>query len=274
MAGSQNAVELLKQAQNLGFVDFTTSLVRGVFDVVVQSQIDQLKAFSELVSQVSKTIAEYQQEVTGIDFAKPASDNAVSPKLENYIKEVLNFDLTTATSGKFSLDEQEYKLLENHFGDQLDDDPSKITLPVGTADGDIDVGYLKGLVYDKLKGESRQQYDLLVQVLRLGFARLDVTAGHVQTGMRLSVTGLDEDTSTSYATDTRASGWHAGGYVRGVFKKIGFGVSGGYTASRLRVNVSSDRSISRTTAEGSMTGEVRIDFATSFFEPPPAVATA
>jgi hypothetical protein len=274
MAGSASGMELLKQAQELGFVDFTKSLVSGVFDVVVQSQIDQLKAFAELVSQVSQSLAQYQQDVTGIDFTGANAFSNASPKLEDYIKNVLKFNLPAPPASVYSLDMDEFKLLENHLGEAALHPPAptppqtpSVVPPTAGGSGSIEVAYLKQAVFNKLKAETAEQYNLLVEMMKLGFARIDVTDGHVETKMNMHVTGLDQETAASYAADTQGNDWHAGGYVRGVFKKIGFGASGRYTSSRLRVNVSNTQSISRTTLDATMSGEVRIAFATSSFGP-------
>lgn len=278
MAGSASGVELLKQAQELGFVDFTKSLVSGVFDVVVQSQIDQLKAFAELVSQVSQSLAQYQKEVTGIDFTGTVAN--ASTKLEDYIKNVLKFNLPASPATSYTLDMGEFKLLENHLGaDVLNPPPptgtnttAPVVPPSAGSSGSIKIDYLKESVFNKLKAETTEQYNLLVEMMKLGFARIDVTAGHVATKMNMHVTGLDQEMAASYAADTQGNDWHAGGYVRGVFKKIGFGASGRYTSSRLRVNVSNTQSISRTNLDATMSGEVHIAFATSSFGPVTAAA--
>jgi hypothetical protein len=274
MAGTASGVALMQQAQELGFVDFTKSLVSGVFDVVVQSQIDQLKAFAELVSQVSQSLAQYQQDVTGVTFeGKTALDSDVSPKLADYIKNVLKLELSSSTATAYSLNADEFKLLESHLGaDTLhpvvqSGTAAPVTAPNDGSTGLIDAAYLKNAVFKKLKAETTQQYNLLVEMMKLGFARIDVTDGHVETKMNMHVTALDEETAASYSADVQSNDWHAGGYVRGVFKKIGFGASGRYTSSRLRVNVSNTNSISRTNLDATMSGEVRIAFATSSFGP-------
>lgn len=275
MAGSQNAVELLKQAQNVGFVDFTKALVEGVFNTVLQTYADQAKTFGQLVDQVSKSVAAYQLEVSGIDFTKPATDSAVVPKLESYIAEVLKFDTSDAAGGKYPIDEAEFKLLENHFGNALTtSDLSKLQPPVGTTNGEIAITYLNEKVYNKIKAETVQQYDLLIQILEMGPQFVGINAGFVETEMRLNIAGHDEATSFSYAADTRASNWHAGGHVKGMFKKIGFGVSGGYTSNRMNVNFRNDQTISRTAVDGTMAGKVRIEFLTSTFRPKSAPVTS
>ncbi|MGI6452404.1 MAG: hypothetical protein ACOX0E_02815 [Syntrophomonadaceae bacterium] len=83
-AGSR-ALAAASQLEKIGFVDFTVDLVKGVYQVIVNASMEQLEAYAELVTKVSKSLQEYEDEVLGPD------EKDKQAKAENYIKEVLGF---------------------------------------------------------------------------------------------------------------------------------------------------------------------------------------
>jgi ABC-type nitrate/sulfonate/bicarbonate transport system substrate-binding protein len=79
------ALAAASQLEKIGFVDFTVDLVKGVYEVIVNASMEQLEAYAELVTKVSKSLEEYQDEVLGPD------ETEKQEKAENYITEVLGF---------------------------------------------------------------------------------------------------------------------------------------------------------------------------------------
>ena len=108
---------------------------------------------------------------------------------------------------------------------------------------------------------------MLKQLVALGFARVDTTKGFVETGLTFTVNAIDLESAQSRSTDIRSSSWHVNASVRGGFKKWGFSVNGGYSASRLRVKTVSQNQLSSTSLNATMMGRVRVEFATTSFDP-------
>jgi hypothetical protein len=63
---STNAIstglDAIKTVKDLGFVEFTTGLINGTFNAIIDATIKQMKAYAELVADLSKTLAEFQAE--------------------------------------------------------------------------------------------------------------------------------------------------------------------------------------------------------------------
>ncbi|MGV6840214.1 MAG: hypothetical protein ACWA40_08485 [Planktomarina sp.] len=247
----QQSVDLMKQSGDLGFVEFTTGLLDGVYETVVGHQISQLKEYSELVAQTSGSVEDFVLNTSGLDVAdaSTATSNGNEAVLETYLIEVLGFgenvnsiDVTPA--------------LIQHFSPQ-----------VSFANADtVSRSDLKAEVFNKLKSEGRQQYELLLEIIRIGYARLDTTKGFVETSLDFKVTASDSSHSDSRATDIKRSSWYANASAGASFKKWGFKVNGGYAASRLRVNTTSSSQASAIDTDIRMTGRVRVEFATSTFD--------
>ena len=51
-----------RQVQELGFVEFTAGLITGTFDAIIGATVKQMEAYSKLVADVSKSLAQFQAE--------------------------------------------------------------------------------------------------------------------------------------------------------------------------------------------------------------------
>lgn len=111
-----------------------------------------------------------------------------------------------------------------------------------------------------------QQYNLLTELVRIGFARLDTTGGFVETSLDFLVRGWDSAQIDSRTTAIRTADWYANGTVGGAFKKWGFRANGGYSQSNLSVSTTSQSVQSGLTTKINMTGRVRVEFATTTFD--------
>ena len=59
---AQRGMDAAKQVQNLGFADFTASLINGTFDAIVGATVKQMEAYAKLVADLSKSIQQFQTE--------------------------------------------------------------------------------------------------------------------------------------------------------------------------------------------------------------------
>ena len=73
------------------FTDFTVSLVENVFKVVIDSTLDQLEAYAELVASVSGSLAEYEARMLG-------NSQSQTQRALEYINEVILPQFTTITT--------------------------------------------------------------------------------------------------------------------------------------------------------------------------------
>ena len=257
MSSAQQSVDLAARVQEIGFTDFTISLLDGVYDTLVSNQIEQLKAYSELVQQVSGTVEEFVLNVSGLDVAGTSgiTTGQNGAVLESYIADVLALDASASSH-------QVTPTILTHF--------APAPLMEGTtelsADDTISKNALKEAVFSKIKSDMSQQYDLLTELVRIGYARLDTTGGFVETGLDFRVRGWDAAQVARRSTAIRTSDWYVNGSVGASFKKWGFRVNGGYSASNLSVSTTSQSAQTAVSTDINLSGRVRVEFATATFD--------
>lgn len=274
------AMAAASQLEKIGFVDFTVDLVKGVYEVIVKASMDQLKAYADLVNQVSKDLHIYQADMIGAD-----NSSELSAKVTSYIKEVLGLTLATATppATTYTLLPEKAEELKTHF--------SGIEITEGTATkhfGDaeilvpatapavgytISVDHLNAFVEAKLKAGVKNSQDLLKTILKLGMQKVVVTNGEIMTKLTFHVDAADLSSTESQTSNQNASGWGIGGGVSaggGFLGKIIAGavsgsLSGGYSSRKLSVSVINEKSSTATNIQIDILGLVRILFRTETF---------
>jgi hypothetical protein len=267
-AGSR-ALAAASQLEKIGFVDFTVDLVKGVYEVIVNASMEQLEAYAELVTKVSKSLEEYQDEVLGPDEAEKQE------KAENYITEVLGFkkqDTYTLT------DDQATALREHLAGISVQEDEQNKGIDdyitVSGTSKEITHENLVKIVLEKLKKSTEHSYDLLKTILKIGMQKVVVTNGEIRTKLTFHIDASDDYSKTSNQYSNNSSGWGIGGGLSGsgtglvgkIFgASLGIGLSGGYSSRKLSVNVVNEKSTSATNVNVDILGEVRINFRTETF---------
>ena len=262
MSTSQEGMDRAGEVQNLGFVEFTTDLVRNVYTVITDAALEQLKAYGDFVAAVSKPLSDYQEEVTGIKFddTEKLSDNN-TPKLDSYITDVLGLVLSEG-SDPISLNNEESTLLESHFsGLTVADKDVSSTI----ADSKISKEDLQKFVYEKLAKSTTESYNMLVAVLKLGMNKVEVTDGSIFTKLVFHVNTSDTTSKTSTKVESKAKQWG----VRGAASaKWGWGranISGGYSSNKINVSVVNEKSSSAVNLSADIIGSVKINFRSGYF---------
>ena len=286
MATHADAVERtlsgLTQLGDIPFVDFTVDLVRGVYQVILEGSMEQLKAYADFVTTVSGGLAEYQKQIAGDD---PADQKELA---KNYAVDVLELTAPTGTitsSTQIDISEEKWEVLLEQLGSFEAKDSSGTTKNLdsfGTPPSSYPVQpeweYLLALITEKLKADSKGSYDLLVTILKLGMQKIVVSEGEIITKLTFSVSADDTYSKTSSNIDRKSSSWGIGGTVRGRYsgKKgmlaaqstsgfIGGWIRGGYSSENLKVNVVNERSSAATNVRGEIIGGVEIRFRTETF---------
>jgi hypothetical protein len=263
------ALAAASQLEKIGFVDFTVDLVKGVYEVIVNASMEQLEAYAELVTKVSKSLEEYQDEVLGPD------ETEKQEKAENYITEVLGFkkqDTYTLT------DDQATALREHLAGISVQEDEQNKGIDdyitVSGTSKEITHENLVKIVLEKLKKSTEHSYDLLKTILKIGMQKVVVTNGEIRTKLTFHLDASDDYSKTSNQYSNNSSGWGVGvglsgsgtGLVGKIFgASLGIGLSGGYSSRKLSVNVVNEKSTSATNVNVDILGEVRINFRTETF---------
>lgn len=272
--------------QQLGFVDFTTTLVRETYQVIVDASMEQLKAYGELVAAVSKTLVEYQSGVVG------GTDTEREAKADDYISNVLGFELTTATPAtQLTLAEEQVDALKEHFagvlvlakpidhGTRMAGD--KIKLGKVSATTETDVG-LRTFVVAKLNEGAKQSYELLKAILKIGMQKVAVTDGKIYTRLTFHVDAQESQSRTMQDISQRATDWSVSSSLTNKGSAslgLGLGKLGSLTAGHamshtlagaasgrsLRVHVVNEQSSSAINVSVDIIGGVEINFRTETF---------
>lgn len=257
---SERAMVAASQLEKIGFVDFTVDLVKGVYEIIVKASMDQLRAYADLVSQVSKDLKDYQADMIGADDSEERK-----AKIESYIQDVLGLDPKTE---EYTLPLEKVDELKTHFNGILVDEDGKDFSKVVT-DNKLTLSNLEKFVTQKLKAGVKNSQDLLKTILKIGMQKVVVTNGEIMTKLTFHVDASDMSSKDSQKSNEKASGWGAGGGLSASGRLAGFAIggslSGGYSSRKVSVSVVNQKSSSATNIQIDILGQVRINFRTETF---------
>jgi len=267
----QRALDAASQLEKIGFVDFSTHLVKDVYEVIVQSSMDQLTAYGEFVKIISKDISQYERDVIGSD---------PSININDYIKNVLDLDISAAEEGKIKLSTEQVESLTQHFNGIfiVDSDNEKSFDKAITEDNEIEIKELEKFVEEKIKSNARNSYELIKTILKIGMQKVVVTNGVIHSKLTFHVDASDTYDKHAFKYYKKARNWGVKGSLNGryggiagsiagaVFGNfIGGGVSGGYNNKKLNISVVNEKSSAATNVTADIIGEVTINFRTETF---------
>lgn len=264
----ERALAAASQLEKIGFVDFTVDLVKGVYEVIVKASMDQLKAYADFVTAISKSVAEYQKDIVG------NSDEEQGKKADQYIAEV--FGLQPADNYTLT-PEQAEAVKSNLAGVTVKDGSGNDKAIQDFMTGDppsVSHADLRKFALQKVKKAAEDSYNLIKTILKLGMQKVVVTNGEIRTKLTFHVDAEDSYGKTKSNTASKASGWGISGgtsfNVGGMFGKLiggafGGSLSGGYSSRKLSVSVVNERSSSATNVNVDIIGEVKIQFRTDSF---------
>lgn len=284
-SGIDKGLEAITKLESIGFVEFTTNLVRDVYRVIVEASMEQLNAYADFVAKIAKPLTEYQIEVLG-------DSTEQDKKASDYIKNVLGFSFGSSTTDIPLTDEQETSLQQHFLGVTVpDDNDANKSIDISTVITEesgakkITLDNLKKFVIAKLKKGVKDSYDLIKTILKIGMQKVVVTNGEIRTKLTFHVDATDTYTKTASEYDQKASNWGISGFISGRLGKakselagresriasamtgnfIGGGISGGYGSSKLKVKVVNETSTAATNINIDILGEVKIIFRTDTF---------
>jgi hypothetical protein len=273
------------------FVDFTSGLVHSVIDTITDSTIEQLKAYAELVSAVSGSLADYQ--------AKTIGDSAVAA--DKFITEVVGPQFAANPAN-----------VQSFAADPFAIDPAKLAdfkaffagvtagiEPNLKAIGDADIigvnndpnaishANLLAFCKARLEREVKKSYEMLLTILKLGMQKVVITEGEIHTKLTFHVSAAQSDETSASQTLTKANN-SSSSFVGKLSAGAGFGGFGASasgkitktkTSSTIKVNVANEKHTSQTSLDFDILGEVKLKFKTDYFPsftppPPPAAPPA
>ncbi|MBD2120916.1 hypothetical protein [Trichocoleus sp. FACHB-262] len=219
------------QQTGMAFVDFTQGLITGTFNSIIKATVDQMKAYSEMVADLTKSLKEFASDNVSEDAisetllemafeekvgneTKPFKVEADQPRRSYHLKrlyflapvtggyraEILKvFGLGTFVNSKGQIDDS--------VKDQLDKDD--IT-GLGALDGSgkknylaTDIATIRAAVKHGLAKDGMNQ---LRQMAREGMARIVITEGEINTKLLFRVSSTDSTTTNKTNTNRTSFG--------------------------------------------------------------------
>jgi hypothetical protein len=272
------AMDVAKQVQNLGFVEFTAGLINGTFDAIIGATIKQMKAYAELVADLAKTLSQFQ--------AENISDAQVNAHLSNrypdgiggtsvrsnYTFQATAADPANGVTGSTAaqnlqavvealisetavLKAPAVPLTRTNLGIAVGDTPITFTAP--------QIGLIRQAIGQTL---ASNMMDHLRAMAREGMARIVITDGSIRTKLTFNVNSTEVQATQKAKYNSQSFGANIQG-------SAGWGwgrVSASASYSNLSVNTVNESSFDSLTMSTEMIGEVNIKFKTESF---PAIVT-
>ena len=225
--------------ESLAFPDFVASLVQGTFQAIVDSSIQQMEAYSQLLASVSKTVDQFMDEHITDDMAR---DHLA----DNY-GQVFQREVTT-TGPKLGV------APPGPSGSSTSPLPNFLQDLGFTDSTDIDEPAINEAVIPAVKrtlAETRHQS--LATMVMMGMNRIVVDEGEINAKLIFNV-DASESTTLNF-DDNKPTNWT----LAGTAGRNAFGASG-LVVTTTNLNTQSDISV-----RAELTGEVRIKFKSDYF---------
>jgi hypothetical protein len=273
------------QQTGMAFVDFTQGLITGTFNSIIKATVDQMKAYSEMVADLTKSLKEFASD--------NVSEDAISEKLAEMAFEENNNGAATAFKVVAGQPRRSYHLKRLYFlapvtggyradilkvfglgafvesdgqikdevKDQLDkDDPAGL----GEADSTGKKNYLPAdiaTIRTAVKhGLAKDGMNQLRQMAREGMARIVITEGEINTKLLFRVSST-ESTTTNTTNTNRTN--YGGSVKAGGFWGWGSASLSAYY-NNLSVSTVDQTSVGNIETLTQMSGQVTLKFKTDY----------
>lgn len=179
--GTEVAVDQATRLGEIGFTEFTTTLVTDVFDALVSANLRQMESYTELLRATGKTLQEYltetRDEISGQEIMKWLG--GISPRL-----------LEADEDGEVTLEGKELTAVEAQALTQaLPVEGASQAPPTLTAGQTVDAAAHAAIVNAVATRISADRYSLLKQMVNMGVLRLVVESGVIETRLTFNTTG-------------------------------------------------------------------------------------
>ena len=250
---AQGTDQMVRQVQNINFSAFVGGLINNVFKSIVETSIEQMRAYGELVAAVAKTAEDYMAENIGMGQGRDYLAQRFPDLLD------VNVDEDGKSKLLMKAEDSEAALTEVHqtlgmTGEPIDD--------IDDEEQEAKLVNAARLVMAK----SRQQ--LLASMVMLGINRIVVTDGSIVAKVMFSVNSFDEGKRR----------YHAGAYDRQTSSNKNISAFGGsflgFGGGSVNINEQSHQAtVSTSNTEDSestlemkskLTGEVRVNFKSDY----------
>ncbi len=272
---AQAGIDVAKEVQNLGFVEFTTGLINGTFDAIIGSTIKQMQAYADLVANLAKTLKQFEAEnvsqaqVTAhlIERYPQPEDNSKTVVRQDYTFKGIPENSDEGTPGK-TASEQIKEVMDALIANTSNlEEP--LSLNDSSTEGDDEKGKkFKGNVVKTIRQKiaeslAQSMIDHLREMAREGMARIVVSDGEILSKLTFKVTSTEADRKAK----SRYEREQGSAYIR-ARASWGWGrasIGGNY--SKLDVKAVNESSFDALTMSTEIIGQVRLRFRTETFAP-------
>lgn len=280
---SKNAVDLaVRGSQDVGmaFVNFTQGLISGTFNSIIKATIDQMKAYSDMVAEITKSLKEFASDNVSDDAVKEKLEQLTlvegeekfelkkdEPRRAYHLKRL--FYLAPVTGGHRAAILYAFGLIETKTSEYKEDDVKAIfeKEEFDQTDG-IDVRGSK--VYTDADmtditaaikhGLARDGMNQLRQMAREGMARIVITEGQIDTKLIFQVSSKETNTTQTSNTDRNSYG---GNLKAGAFWGWGSATMSAHY-NQLKVSTVDQTSVGNIETLTRMSGQVSLKFKTDY----------
>lgn len=220
----------------IGFPDFTASLIQGTFQAIVDSSIQQMEAYANLLSETAKTVDAFMEDNITEDMAK---DHLTS----NY-GDIFQKDISSGTP--------QMTVSNNAVGaGQL---PSFLKDLGFDSPMDIDQQAVEQVVIPQTrKTLAEMRHQSLATMVMMGINRIIVSDGEINAKLIFHV-DASESMSMSF-NDYKPTNWTLAGQLG----------SNAFGASGIVVNTTNINAQSQVNMNAELTGEIRVRFRSDYF---------
>jgi len=246
------AIEIASRLDEIEFPEFTSKLVKDTFDTLVASQVDQLEAYSKLLSDTAKSLSTYIN-----DTEDSISGEEIFDFVTSVLPDLEPTSIDAENSGDTPLDSDQADKLDKAVTVSEDDGTGT---PIQAA-GEITTSSPSSVIIDAVaKRISANKYEILVKMVEMGLIRLVVTDGMIESKLNFTTYEFATARQASSTYRRNSSGARGGlSFGVGAFR---LKASGGF--SRLKVSTKSSTASQSSGTNINIQGMVRINFKSDY----------
>lgn len=224
------------------FPEFVKSLVTGVYDANVEANIEQMKAYQNLLKSATKSLSSFIKEIS------PEQSFA-------YLAENNPDEFSMSFPSMDDDDSGNQVLLTDSNGNPVDTEDSKI----------------KAKIMDAQIQMAKEQRAMLREMLLMGMQRLVVEKGVIEAGLLIDIKSQAQVNKTErgqVSQERKSSSWHMGGGKTRHGRNngtLGLGISAS-KGQKSQVRVASATGMQSDSLNAKLTGNVKIEFKSDYFK--------
>lgn len=257
---ASNAIIDAKEVENIGFPEFTSKLITDTFEALINANVTQMEAYSELLEVTSVSLSAYINN-TKNDVSPETILEFLAVKLPPLIADEDN-QTSSIHKGK-KLTEQDAEGLNRLI---KSDAEAGRTAVVYEKNDTLDDSKWASLLDNIASVISQNKYQLLSEMVRQGMLRLVVDNGTIETRLNIHA-------SSQKFTYTNASQYHRGtqrstnrGRVGGIFSLFGVNTSNKSVRTSFKVSTARAGQNTRDETTVDISGGVTINFSTDYLK--------